>query len=313
MAANPVALKTDLGKLTLKSPVIMASGTFGFGYEMREFIDYRWLGAFVTKTLTLGPKPGNTPPRLRETAAGMINCIGLQNPGIETFIREILPRLRNLGPKLIVSIGGTSLKEFCYLAELLREKEVEALELNISCPNIEGGRLIATSPRLTFQLVNSVRRICPGMCISVKLSPVVTDISPVAIAAAEAGADVLTLINTVSALAVDIPRQRVITGGLSGPAIKPIGLKAVYEVYRKVDIPLIGLGGILTGTDALEYIMVGASAVGVGSGFFANPLLPVEIVNTLLASLKKFRVTSLKQLVGRLNEKKKRRTDKQSD
>ncbi|HOL67803.1 MAG TPA: dihydroorotate dehydrogenase [bacterium] len=299
---NPLAVR--LGPLVLKNPVIMASGIFGYGDEMRHFLDYRCLGAIVTKTVTLQPWKGNPQPRLWETSAGMINAIGLQNVGLERFLEEKLPRLRRLGTIMIVSISGNTTREFCVLAETLARQDVQALELNISCPNLRfKKKMVATCPRLVLNLVKDVRRVFPRKCLLVKLSPNVTDITSIALAAEEGGADGLTLINTVKALAVDLEGRRLITGGLSGPAIKPVGLRCVYEVYRRVKLPLIGLGGILSGADALDYILVGASAVGIGSGFFSNPLLPQEVTRYLLGKVRQFQCRTLSEMVGIFNEK----------
>ncbi|MCM8769433.1 MAG: dihydroorotate dehydrogenase [Candidatus Omnitrophica bacterium] len=299
------SLEVKIGPLRLSTPVVMASGTFGYGLEMKNLINYRPIGAIVTKTISRYSWPGNPQPRLWETPSGLINSIGLQNVGLDVFLRQKLPRLRRLGPKIIVSIAGFTSEEVCCLARELLAHRVEALEMNISCPNLKSkNKVVATSPRLTYNLVSQVRKAFPGRCLLVKLSPNVTDTPSVAKAAEDAGADGLTLINTVKALAVDLHNQQVISGGLSGPAIKPVGLRTVYEVYRKVNLPLIGLGGITCGKDALEYISVGASAVGIGSGFFSNPLLPQEVVNALLGQLKKTGLPSITYLIGRLNEKK---------
>jgi len=304
-------LGVKLGGLSLKSPVIMVSGIFSYGEVNLDYLDYRKLGAIVTKTVSLNPREGNPQPRIWETPAGMLNSIGLQNPGIRTFVRKNLPSIRRDGVKIIVSIMGQEAGEISRIMELLRrEEKIDAVELNLSCPNVNRNEpMVSQSPRMTALFVETARKSCGKMPLIIKLSPSVTDITEIASAAEDAGADVLSLINTVRAISVDVENRRIMEGGLSGSAIKPVGLHAVYEVYRRTKIPLIGMGGITTGRDAVEYMLAGASAVGVGSGFFSNPLLVDDIYHELTGFLQKNGMGKLSEATGLLNEKEKTNGD----
>jgi len=298
-------LEVRLGRLSLKTPIIMASGIFSYGEVNIDYLDYKKLGAITTKTITFLPREGNPQPRIWETHSGMINCVGLQNPGIEEFIKKGLYKVNIKGVKTIVSISGNNTDEIKKMTEMLMDKGVEAIELNLSCPNVNReNRMVSQSPEDTYRFVKAAKDIAKNITIIAKLSPSVTDITEIALSAERGGADAIGLINTVKAMAVDIEKKRVIEGGLSGPAIKPVGLKAVYDVYKKVKVPLIGIGGITTGEDALEYILIGASAIETGSGFFSNPYLIDRIYETLTRFLKENNLKKVIDATGLLNEKK---------
>ncbi|NQT75326.1 MAG: dihydroorotate dehydrogenase [Candidatus Omnitrophica bacterium] len=272
----------SIGKIKLKNPVMAASGTFGYAKEFEGLVDLKKLGAIVTKTITIKPRPGNPMPRVCETASGMLNAIGLQNEGVEDFIEEKLPYLSKIGVPIIVSISGDSIKEFCGLAKRLdKEKGVAGIELNISCPNIKRQGLIAQDKNATYELAKKVREKTSKTLIT-KLSPNVTDIVEIAKAACKAGTDAVSLVNTFLGMAIDIetgkPRLANITGGLSGPAIKPIALRMVWEVARNIKKPVIGMGGIMTADDAIEFLLAGAKAVQVGTANFIEPGVCEKII-----------------------------------
>lgn len=298
-------LLVKTGRLKLKNPVMVASGTFGEEYE--DLVDIRSLGALVTKTITLRPGIGNPPPRLAETASGILNSIGLENKGLDSFIDEKLPRLRRFKVPLIVSIAGDDAAEFKELSKRLdKTRQVDAIELNLSCPNIRYGsreRLIAQDEAATHKVVAAVRKATRLTIIS-KLSPNVTDITKIAKAAEEAGSDALTLANTFLGMAVDIetkkPRLGNITGGLSGPAIKPLALKMIWETYKKVKIPIIGVGGIMNYQDAIEYILCGATAIQVGTANFVNPKVTIEIIKGIKEYLVMNEINNINRLIGKL-------------
>jgi len=279
---SPVDLTARVGPLTLRNPVIAASGTFGYGQEFAPFVDLAAFGAVAVKGLSLAPRAGNPVPRIVETRAGMLNAIGLQNVGVEAFERDKMPALRELGVPVIANFFGNSEDEYRACAQRLSRVEgVAALEMNISCPNVKaGGIAFGTNPALTRSVVEIVRR-ASDLPLIVKLSPNVTDIRPLARAAVDGGADALSLINTITALAVDLDRRRPalanLTGGLSGPAIKPIALRLTWEVLQEVTVPVIGLGGIWEARDALEFLCLGACAVQVGTVNFVRPWAGREI------------------------------------
>lgn len=298
-------LRVNIGKMQLKNPVMTASGTFGYGLEYSEFVDLNILGAIVVKGLSLKPKEGNPPPRLVETPAGMLNSIGLQNIGIDNFIEEKIPFLRKFSTPVIVNFFGDSIDEFAEAAERLSSVEgIHGLEMNISCPNKQAGwRIFGTDPKVTFEVVSAVRKVT-NLTLIVKLSPNVTDITVVARAAEEAGADALSMINTLTGMAVDIysrrPKLANITGGLSGPAVKPVALRMVWETYKAVRIPIIGMGGIMSATDAIEFLLVGASAVAVGTANFVNPGVTLDIIEGIERFMEKNGIGDLTELVGGL-------------
>lgn len=301
-------LTVKIGKLELKNPVLVASGTFGYAEEFKDFIDLKKLGAIVTKTITLNPRQGNPPPRTCETPAGMLNSIGLENPGLEGFIQNKLPFLKKLKIPIIVSIASEGApEEFTTLARRLDKiKEVAAIEMNISCPNIRHKSqtgLISQDPRATYEAVHSARKATKKTLIT-KLSPNVTDIAEIAIAAQEAGSDAVSLINTISGMSIDIksgkPKIAAITAGLSGPAIRPVALRMVWEVYQKIKIPIIGMGGIMDTESALEFFLAGANAVSIGTANFINPDTTVEIISGLRDYLIRNKVSDIRKLVGSL-------------
>ncbi|MEW8958259.1 MAG: dihydroorotate dehydrogenase [Moorella sp. (in: firmicutes)] len=296
-------LAVKIAGLSLKNPVMPASGTFGFGEEYAPFIDLNRLGAIVVKTITLKPLIGNPPPRLMETPCGLLNSIGLQNPGLDVFLREKLPYLRQLSPPLIVNIAGKTIDEYAELAERLSAAEgVAALEVNISCPNVrEGGIVFGTVPAMAARVTAAVKSHT-HLPVIVKLTPNVTDITEIARAVEDAGADALSLINTVRGMAIDIKTRRPalasIVGGLSGPAVKPIALYAVWQVAQVVKIPLIGMGGITSAQDAVEFLLAGATAVAVGTAGLVNPKALIEIIDGLERYLLEEGIEDVKELIG---------------
>lgn len=300
-----VDLSVDIGGLKMRNPVMAASGTFGYGEEYEEHVPIDHLGALITKGISLKPHSGNPPPRLVETTGGMLNAIGLQNIGVKALIKEKIPNLKKFGIPIIVNVFGSTLREYGEVARILEGIDaVKGLEVNISCPNIKrGGISFGTDPRLVFKVVSKIRKTS-SLPIMVKLSPNVTDITTTARSAEEAGADVLSLINTLTGMAVDvdnrIPKLGNITGGLSGPAIKPIALRMVWEVYNKVNIPIVGIGGIFNTYDALEFIIVGASAIQIGTAHFVNPSVAMEVINGLGNYLRDNHIGTIQDLVGSL-------------
>lgn len=302
---NKVNLSVEIAGIKMKNPIMAASGTFGYGEEYRDYIPINRLGALITKGISLKPQAGNPPPRLVETTGGMLNAIGLQNIGVNALIEEKVSRLKKFGTPVIINIFGTTLKEYAEVARRLEEiRGIAGLEVNISCPNLKrGGISFGTDPREVFKVVSKVRK-SSSRPILVKLSPNVTDIKVIARSAEEAGADAISLINTLTGMAVDVetraPKLGNITGGLSGPAIKPIALRMVWEVYNKVNIPIIGMGGIINAQDALEFIIVGASAVQIGTAHFLNPSVDLEVIAGLEKYLKDHCISSIRNLVGSL-------------
>ena len=298
-------LNVNIGKLKLQNPVIVASGTFGYAEEFKDFIELRQLGAIVTKTITLKPRQGNPPPRTCETPAGMLNSIGLENPGLEVFLEEKLPGFIKIGVPIIVSISSEDdPREFLMLARRLDKiKEVAAIELNISCPNIKHPSLISQDPKATYNLMKAVRKVTKKTIIT-KLSPNITDITEIALAAKQAGSDAVSLVNTITAMSIDTetkrPKIAMVTGGLSGPAIRPIAVRMVWEVYQKVKIPIIGMGGIMDTVSALEFFIAGATAIAVGTANFINPKVSVEIMEGVKKYLAKNNIKNIKELVGSL-------------
>lgn len=296
-------LQVDLNGLILKNPITTASGTFGFGKEFENYFNLSELGAISVKGLTLEPRLGNPVPRLADTPGGIINSVGLQNPGIKTFIKEEIPYLRKYDTKIIVNINGNTLEEYTRMAKLLRYEDVDSIELNISCPNVKcGGMAFGTNPEMVKQVTNSVKEASQRHLI-VKLSPNVTNIKEIALAAESSGADCLSMINTVTGMAIDVKSAKPIIankiGGLSGPAIKPVGIRAVYEAYSAVKVPILGMGGIMTGTDAIEYLMAGATAVAVGTATLIDPMAALTIKEELIKYLQANHIADVKTLTGR--------------
>ena len=299
------SLEVNVAGIRMKNPVMTASGTFGYGSEYVDFIDLNKLGAVVVKGITSVPWTGNAMPRIFETPSGMLNAIGLQNVGVDGFIDKKLPYLRNFDVPVIVNICGKQVEEYLEVTEKLDEADgVAAIELNISCPNLHcGGMSFGVDPKLTAELVKGVREKTT-LPLLVKLSPNVTDITVIACAAEDAGADGLSVINTALGMAIDIntrrPQLANITGGLSGPAIKPIAIRMVWQVYNAVSIPIIGMGGIMTGDDAIEFFIAGASSVAVGTANFINPRASLDVADGIQDYLKRHELGSIAELVGSL-------------
>ena len=298
-------LSVDLGFHVLKNPVIAASGTFGYGMEFQPFLDLSRLGGFVVKGLYFDPRPGNPPPRLKETASGLINAIGLQGIGVERFADEVLPGLQGLDTAVIINVCGNRDEEYAAVVEYLNGRDgITAYELNVSCPNVEQeGRCPAMYPDATYRIVNLVKRVSRRPLIT-KLTPNAANITEVALSAQEAGSDALSLVNTFLALAVDAETRRPalanVFGGLSGPAIKPLALRCVYQVAARVSIPVIGMGGIMTGTDAAEFLISGASAVQVGTANFVDPQATLNIISELEEFARRQGLDKISELTGTL-------------
>ena len=300
----PTDLSLNLAGLALKNPVMTASGTFGWGLEYGKLVDVSALGAVVVKATTLQPRGGNKPPRVTETPAGMLNAIGLQNPGVEAVIRDKLPHLARLDVPIIVNIAGDSLADYAQVARRLTETgQVAALEINASCPNCEqGGMLFGLEPQALSDLVRAVRE-ATDLPLITKLSPNVTDIVPLAAAAVAAGSDALSLINTLVGMAIDVEQRRPklgnITGGLSGPAIRPVAVRMVWQVFAaQLGVPIIGMGGIMNARDALEFLLAGANAVAIGTGTFVTPETCIEVIEGLAEYSARHGVGHLQDLVG---------------
>lgn len=297
------SLEVKLGPLTLKNPVMAASGTFAFGREYSSFFPLKPLGGLVTKGITLKPRPGNPPPRIVETPAGLLNSVGLQNPGLHGFLQDELPFLQQIGVPIIANIAGETIEEYEALIEgLLPSGTLAAIELNVSCPNVSKGCLsFGADPRSLYQLVTRIRKLCP-LPLIVKLTPNDNDITEAARAAEAAGADVLSLINTLKGMVIDIEKKKPFfhlkIAGLSGPAVRPIAVRMVWDTFKAVKIPLIGMGGITNYADALQFIMAGASAVAVGSANFVDPLTIPSIVEGIERYLKEQGYSSPKDLCG---------------
>jgi dihydroorotate dehydrogenase (NAD+) catalytic subunit len=299
-----IDLSVTLGRLHLRNPILVASGTFGYAREMAGVVDFARLGGVIPKTVTRQPRVGNPPPRTVETASGMLNAIGLDNDGIEHFLRHHVPYLRTLPTAVIANVAGKSEGEFVEMAAMLAGVEgLAAVELNLSCPNVAGGVDFATDAAVTRRVVRGVRDVCPLPVIA-KLTPNVTDIVPIAQAAAEAGADAVSLVNTFVGLAVDWRRRRPVlgnvTGGLSGPAIKPLALRLVWRVARHVAVPVIGVGGIATLDDVMEFLVAGASAVQLGTVNFYDPTASARIAGLLPEALAQLGAGSVREVVGTL-------------
>lgn len=295
-------LKVNIAGVELKNPVMTASGTFGSGREYGEYMDLNQLGAVVVKGVAITPWKGNPPPRIAETYGGMLNSVGLQNPGVEVFIEQDIPFLRQYDTKIVVNIAGKTIEEYCQVAERLADADVDLLELNISCPNVsQGGITFGTDPQMAERVVREVKKYAKQPLI-VKLTPNVTDITEIARAAVAGGADALSLINTLQGMRIDIHRRKPILankiGGFSGPAIKPVAVRMVYQTAKAVEVPIIGMGGIANGEDAIEFIMVGATGVAVGTANFFNPLATVEVVEGIEQYLKQYGIEDISEIRG---------------
>ena len=297
-------LKTKICGIEMETPILTASGTFGFGEEFEDFVDLKKLGGVMVKCTTLKPRAGNAGVRITETPSGMLNCIGLENPGAEKFLSEILPRIKDK-MTVIVNISGSSVEDYGELAKILDVEGVAAIELNISCPNVkDGGIIFGTDPKAAAAVTQSAKKFTKKPVI-VKLSPNVTDITEIALAVEEAGADCISLINTLMGMEINIntwkPTLGNITGGLSGGAIKPVALRMVYQVAQVVKVPVIGMGGIRTAADAVEFFLAGASAVAIGTANFSNPAVTMQIANDLEKYLQSKNLSSVNEIVGKVS------------
>ena len=299
-------LNVQIGDLRLKNPVMTASGTFGYGTEYTDFMDLGRLGGIFVKGTTLEPRQGNDYPRMAETPSGMLNSVGLQNKGVDYFVEHLYPKIKDYDTHMIVNVSGSSVEDYVACAEKLADLEkMPAIELNISCPNVkEGGMAFGTSCQSAAEVTRRVRKVFPKTLI-VKLSPNVTDITEIASAVEDAGADSVSLVNTFLGMAIDVesrrPKLSTITGGLSGPCIKPIALRMVWQVYHAVKIPIIGMGGICNWQDAIEFILAGATAIQVGTYNFIDPMASVKIVEGVEAYLDRHHIASVEDLVGKMN------------
>lgn len=299
-----VDMTTVIAGMKLKNPVIAASGTFGFGREYSEYMDLNRLGGISVKGLTLLPRQGNKPPRIAETPAGILNSVGLQNPGVHAFIKDEIPFLRQFDTAIIANIAGNTIEEYCEMAEILSDADIDAIELNVSCPNVKKGCVaFGNSVAGITEITKKVKPLCSKPLI-VKLTPNVTDIKEIALAAEAAGADAVSLINTILGMAIDIHRRKPILannmGGLSGPAVKPVAVRMVYEAAKTVKIPVIGMGGISTGDDAVEFLLAGASAVMVGTASFVNPDACARVAEGIEGYLRRYNHDSLIGIIGKL-------------
>ena len=297
----------NLCGVTLKNPVMTASGTFGSGEEFSEFVDLNKLGAVVTKGVANVPWTGNPTPRVAEVYGGMLNAVGLQNPGIELFCKRDIPFLRKYDTRIIVNVCGRSTADYCEVVERLADKPVDMLEINISCPNVkEGGIAFGQDPKAVEAITNEVKKVAKQPVI-MKLSPNVTDITEMAKAAEAGGADALSLINTITGMKIDINRRCFVlankTGGMSGPAIHPVAVRMVYQTAQAVQVPIIGMGGIMNAEDAIEMILAGAAAVSVGTANFTDPSVTEKIVTGIEDYMRKFQVNDIKELFGAVHER----------
>lgn len=296
-------LTTHIGALTLKNPVMTASGTFGYGLEFADFLDLSRLGGIIVKGTTLEPRQGNPYPRMAETAQGMLNCVGLQNKGVDYFCSHIYPQLCDLDTAVLVNVSGNSPETYAECARRIAElPAIPAIELNISCPNVrQGGMAFGVTPEGAASVVKAVRAVYPRTLI-VKLSPNVTSIADIARAVEAEGADAVSLINTLMGMAIDAERRRPIlsigTGGLSGPAVKPVALRMVWQVFEAVRIPIVGLGGIMNATDAIEFLLAGASAVEIGTANFIDPTVTLKVIDGIQDYLQRHHFSSVRDLIG---------------
>lgn len=298
-------LKVNIGALKLKNPVLTASGTFGYGEEFADFIDLTRLGGFIVKGTTLHPREGNPYPRMAETPMGMLNAVGLQNKGVHHFVEHIYPRLKDLSTNVIVNVSGSSVEDYSETAAIINELDnIPAIELNISCPNVKhGGMTFGVHPGAAAEVVSAVREAYHKTLI-VKLTPNVTDITEIAKAVEGAGADSVSLINTMLGMAIDAERRKpllsTVTGGLSGPCVKPVALRMVWQVAKAVKVPVVGLGGIMNATDAIEFLLAGATAVELGTANFIDPGITVKVVDGINEYLDRHGFKSVKDIIGAL-------------
>ena len=296
--------KINFAGIEMKNPVTVASGTFGYGREYSNFFDLGKLGAVITKGTSLKPKSGNKPPRVCETASGMLNSIGLQNPGVEYFAQNDLPFLRKFDTKVIVNACGSTIDEYVELCKILNTLDIDGVELNLSCPNVKAGCMAFGSSYDGVKTVTKEVRKVLDKPLIVKLTPNVSDIASIAKGAEDGGADAVSLINTLLAMKIDIYKRKPVlannTGGLSGPAIKPVAVRMVYQVSQAVKIPIMGLGGIMTGEDAIEFMLAGAKAVSIGAGNFADPYVSLKVIEGIEEYMKKCNVDNIEDIVGKV-------------
>ena len=298
-------LKVNIGALKLKNPVLTASGTFGYGEEFADFVDLTRLGGFIVKGTTLHPREGNPYPRMAETPMGMLNAVGLQNKGVHYFVEHIYPRLKYLDTNVIVNVSGSSVEDYRETASIINELEnIPAIELNISCPNVKhGGMTFGVHPEAAAEVVSAVRSAYHKTLI-VKLTPNVTDITEIAKAVEGAGADSISLINTMLGMAIDAERRKpllsTVTGGLSGPCVKPVALRMVWQVAKVVKVPVVGLGGIMNATDAIEFLLAGATAIELGTANFIDPAITVKVVDGINDYLDRHGFKSVHEIIGAL-------------
>jgi dihydroorotate dehydrogenase (NAD+) catalytic subunit len=297
-------MHVNIAGVEFQNPLIAASGTFGFGHEYKEFYPLSTLGGISCKGITLKERPGNPPPRIAETPGGMLNAVGLQNPGVDYFIEHDLPWLKQQGTVIIANIAGNTPEEYCQMAEKLSDTDIDMIEMNISCPNVkQGGVQFGTSCAGVENITAAVRKYCKKP-LMVKLSPNVTDIAEIAAAAESGGADAISMINTLTGMRINIQTRRPIihnnTGGLSGPALLPVAVRMVWQAANRVKIPIVGMGGISKWQDAVELLLAGASALQIGTAFFTNPYAPLEIIDGLNRYLDEHHYENLSQIVGKL-------------
>ena len=298
-----IDLSVNIGALALKNPVMTASGTFGYGTEFADFVDLNRLGGIIVKGTTLEPRQGNPYPRMAETAQGMLNCVGLQNKGVDYFCEHIYPEVRNLQTAVLVNVSGNSPENYAECARRIAALEdIPAIELNISCPNVkQGGMAFGVTPEGAASVVKAVRKAYPKTLI-VKLSPNVTSIADIARAVEAEGADAVSLINTLMGMAIDAERRKPVlsigTGGLSGPAVKPVALRMVWQVYDAVKIPIVGLGGIMNATDAIEFMLAGATAIEIGTANFIDPSVTIKVIDGIQDYLSRHGFASTKDIIG---------------
>lgn len=297
-----INLQVEIAGVKMKNPVTTASGTFGSGAEYSQFVDLSRLGAVTTKGVANVPWPGNPTPRIAETYGGMLNAIGLQNPGIDVFCERDIPYLREHDAAIIVNVCGKSVKDYVEVVERLRDEPVDLLEINVSCPNVkEGGIAFGQDPKALYEITKAVKEAAKQP-IMMKLSPNVTNIADMARAAEAGGSDALSLINTLTGMKIDVHRRKILlanqTGGMSGPAIKPVAVRMVYQVAKAVSLPIIGMGGIATAEDALEFLMAGATAVAVGTANFRNPYAVIEVIEGIEAYMRENGIEDIHELIG---------------
>lgn len=294
--------KINFCGVEFKNPIVTASGTFGFGMEYNQFVPVEEYGGFGAKGLTRHPREGNKPPRIAETASGILNSVGLQNPGVEYFAKSIMPILSDYDTNVIANMSGNTVEEYCEMAEILSDTDVSLIEMNISCPNVKhGGLAFGTDAKVVNELTSAVKKRCKKPLV-VKLSPNVTSITDIAKAAADGGADALSLINTLLGMKIDINTRRPVlknnTGGLSGPAVKPVAIRMIHEVHQAVDLPLIGMGGVMSGADVIEMMLAGASLVALGTGLFAKPDLILDVKRDINEYMQKNNIEDINTLIG---------------